>query len=526
MNKRSSLSLVINLLLTVVAVAQYPNIRVSDSTSMAPEEVTIAINPTNEMNLVAGSNVRYYYFSYDGGLSWSQGLLPPGTYGDPCVLFDANGRAYYGHLADMRSFGGYWIDRLTVHRSSDGGATWYDSLTTPVNLPKQQDKDWLACDLTNSPHRNNVYMAWTEFDFYNSKSTLDSTRILFSRIVDGTDFWTSPIRISDEGGNCLDGDSTVEGAVPAVGPDGEVYLSWAGPKGILFDRSFDGGATFGKDIPVVTMPGGWNYTIPGISPCNGLPMTACDVSNSPYRGTVYILWADQRSGEDNTDVFIVKSTNQGLEWSSPTRVNTDLGVAQQFFPSIAIDQSNGHIHVVYYDRRNYAPSDSLTDVFLATSTDGGSTWIDRKISQTPFLPTPHVFFGDYIHIAARNGTIHPIWMRLDTTKLSVWTSVISDVADVVQRDDLGLPGGFHLAQNYPNPFNPATTIAFSLPRKAFVSLRIFDALGREVSCLVSGELNAGTYSQQWDADGLPSGVYFYRLQAGTLTEVKKLLLLR
>jgi hypothetical protein len=83
-----------------------------------------------------------------------------------------------------------------------------------------------------------------------------------------------------------------------------------------------------------------------------------------------------------------------------------------------------------------------------------------------------------------------------------------------------------LAQNYPNPFNPATTISFDLPSRSFVSLKIFDALGREVSTLISEELPPGTYSQQWRAKALPSGVYFYRLQTVNSAETKKLILLR
>jgi len=85
---------------------------------------------------------------------------------------------------------------------------------------------------------------------------------------------------------------------------------------------------------------------------------------------------------------------------------------------------------------------------------------------------------------------------------------------------------FILVQNYPNPFNPATTISFSLPSKSFVSLKVFDVLGKEVAIVVAEELSAGKHSQQWNANGLPSGVYFYRLQAGSFTQTKKLVLLR
>jgi hypothetical protein len=89
-----------------------------------------------------------------------------------------------------------------------------------------------------------------------------------------------------------------------------------------------------------------------------------------------------------------------------------------------------------------------------------------------------------------------------------------------------LPNNFNLSQNYPNPFNPTTTISFSLPSKSYVSLKVFDALGREVSILVSKELTAGKYSEQWNSGSLPSGVYFYRLQAGNYCETRKLVLLK
>jgi hypothetical protein len=85
---------------------------------------------------------------------------------------------------------------------------------------------------------------------------------------------------------------------------------------------------------------------------------------------------------------------------------------------------------------------------------------------------------------------------------------------------------FVLGQNYPNPFNPMTTISFYLPSRSFVSLKVFDMLGREVATIVSEEMQAGNYSQQWNAVNISSGVYFYRLQAGSFTETKKLIVLK
>jgi photosystem II stability/assembly factor-like uncharacterized protein len=103
--------------------------------------------------------------------------------------------------------------------------------------------------------------------------------------------------------------------------------------------------------------------------------------------------------------------------------------------------------------------------------------------------------------------------------------VTFDMPTAVQSEP-SIPTAFELKQNYPNPFNPSTTLAFSLPSKSFVSLKVFDALGREVAILVSEELPAGTYVRQWSATGLPSGAYFYRLQAGEFIETKKLILVR
>jgi Glycosyl hydrolases family 18/Secretion system C-terminal sorting domain len=93
--------------------------------------------------------------------------------------------------------------------------------------------------------------------------------------------------------------------------------------------------------------------------------------------------------------------------------------------------------------------------------------------------------------------------------------------------DIKLPPiKYSLYQNYPNPFNPSTTISFSIPSKSFVSLKVYDLLGREVAKIVSKELPAGNYSRQWDAFNVPSGIYFYRLSVGAYWEAKKLVLLK
>jgi hypothetical protein len=96
----------------------------------------------------------------------------------------------------------------------------------------------------------------------------------------------------------------------------------------------------------------------------------------------------------------------------------------------------------------------------------------------------------------------------------------------VARPEATLPVKFGLEQNYPNPFNPSTTIEFALPKSAYVTLGVYDLLGRQVGGLVDEKLDAGTYKTLWDPRGLASGVYFYRIVAGPFVETKKMLLLR
>ncbi len=521
--------MLISAILSGTAFAQFKNIQVNKSTRPKPEEVTISINPLNPKNLAAGANIDYYYYTEDGGLTWNEGRLTStlGVWGDPCVVFDGDGNLYFGHLSNPAH--GHWIDRIVVQKSVDGGKQWNDGVGIGYLPFKNQDKEWLAVDLTTSEFRNNLYMAWTEFDQYGSSDSNDSTRILFSRSTDQGDSWMEPIKISNKGGNCIDGDETVEGAVPAVGPNGEIYISWTGPYGIVFDKSLDGGQTFGKDIYVTNVPGGWAFDIPGIFRSNGLPVTACDISNSTYRGTIYILWSDQRNGEDDTDVFLIKSKDGGKSWSQIKRVNDDQTGRHQFFPWIAIDQTTGYIYIVFYDRRNTEGVD--TDVYLARSADGGDTFYNFKISKSSFTPVDDVFFGDYINIAANDGMIYPIWMRLDQRELSVWMSIVEDTKlDVNYTDETPMVRDFQLFQNYPNPFNGSTEITFLVKKQSNIQINIYNIVGEFVCQLVNKQYQPGKYSLTWHGvdlqqRSLPGGVYFYRMKTTSSKISKKMIML-
>jgi hypothetical protein len=89
-----------------------------------------------------------------------------------------------------------------------------------------------------------------------------------------------------------------------------------------------------------------------------------------------------------------------------------------------------------------------------------------------------------------------------------------------------LPQNFQLEQNYPNPFNPSTRIRYSIPEASFASIKVYDMLGKEVATLVNEEQSAGNYEVDFDATGLSSGIYFYKLQAGNFIETRKMTILK
>jgi Secretion system C-terminal sorting domain len=105
------------------------------------------------------------------------------------------------------------------------------------------------------------------------------------------------------------------------------------------------------------------------------------------------------------------------------------------------------------------------------------------------------------------------------------TKLTDEIVSVIENEET-IPSAFSLEQNYPNPFNPTTNIGFRIADRGFVSLKVFDVLGNEIATLVNEEKSAGRYEIEFNASSLPSGIYFYKLTAGSFIETKKMLLLK
>lgn len=431
MNLKGALLLFVVALVSLPAPGQFKNFMLEEYKDEDPAAcgLTVVINPRYPTNIVAGSRPDRLYYTKDGGKEWKEVKVssPFGTAGTPAVIADDKGMFYCFSLSDTTvgpdaSSGKY--DRVVVQRSDDGGASWAQLEAVGFNHPKHQQRQGATIDL-----RGNLYVTWTQFDRFNTSDSACQSNIFFSMSKNGKK-WSQPALISQTSGNCADTDETAEGSMPAVTYDGKVMIAWSSRGKILLDRSFNGGEWWlSNDIAVADQPGGWDLNIPGHDDCNGRPVLMTDNSKSPYRGSLYIVWADQRNGSDDADIWFTRSHNFGDNWSLPMRLNDDAKGKHQYMPWMTVDQATGYIYIVYYDRRNY--DDNQTDVYLAYSADGGASFKNMRISENPFTPQEGASFADHISISAHKGIITPVWTRMDEGKTSVWMAVI-------RQEELGI----------------------------------------------------------------------------------------
>jgi len=461
-----------------------------------------------------------YSYSTDMGLTWSVSTLLDSTLipdeprnSDPVIGCDSAGNFYIGVIAlNTINTNGY----LLVYKSTDKGVTFPFAYTVASSSGTGEDKEYIANDLVQgSPYYNSIYFSWTRI----LGST--SARVMCTKSTNGGVNWTTPVAVSDLS-------SGVQGSQPVISTNGQVNILWVKNNGtdaiVYFDKSTDGGVTFGTDVIIST--GSSPYGLPNNA--STFPSIAADVSGGIRNGYLYSVFCDSRNGDP--DVFLSRSTNSGNNWSNPVRINNDsIGNGKvQFWPWISVNET-GNIAVIWYDTRNTA-TNSIVEAYLGRSSDGGLTFTNELLSTQP-SPTnvsgSTVRFGDYICVDYWANKIIPVWTdeRIDGVNMEIFTAMYPLVkANSISNN---IPSDFSIEQNYPNPFNPSTTIRFLVKESKLILIKVYDITGKEISTIINDILSPGTYETKFDAGKLSSGVYFYTLFAdGIRKDTKKMVLIK
>jgi hypothetical protein len=229
---------------------------------------------------------------------------------------------------------------------------------------------------------------------------------------------------------------------------------------------------------------------------------------------VHIVWVDNRDGD--YEIYYKGSMDGGANWGADTRLTNH--AAASLHPSVAVSDSlQGRVHVVWMDYL-----EGSNEVFYKRSGDAGLSWESniRLTNAANGSEYPSV-------VGLPRGGAHVLWQdRRDGNYEIYYKRNPTDNIDAIDMTGSGLPEKIALEQNYPNPFNPATTIRYSIPSPRFVTLGVYDILGCEIALLVSERKQAGFHEVDFNTTHLPTGVYFYRFQAGDFSETRKLILVK
>jgi hypothetical protein len=407
---------------------------VNVSNECGPQSETyITIDPTTPVRLAAGSNEIFRlpmrgYYSADGGSTWGGVDLPlPPAIGanginfgsDPSLAFDTLGNVFYSYIVVYFGNGsGINGTAMMVARSTDGGTTYPSATLFSFEGGENHfnDKPMITAD-TNalSPFKDNVYVAWD--------AALGGSPSGGIRVGRSTDHGaTFTVNRADN----LKGPGNSIGAVPFVAPNGDLYVAWndAAANTIAFNRSTDGGLTWGRQGVVAKKKIPFDIRIPAESFRGALVYPACDADRSagPARGRLYCSWMDL-TPDGNTDIFLAFSDDHGESWSTPASVTDVHASVDRFNHWLSVDPVTGGVDVSFYDTRNDSTGFRYeTDVYLARSTDGGVSFGPNTRVTTAksnehdcggVFPCTAINYGnqqgDYEGLVSFGGTAHPIW---------------------------------------------------------------------------------------------------------------------
>ena len=387
---------------------------------------------------VAGltSQVAWRY-STDSGTSFTGGgffTIRDGSgiiLSDPAMVADGSGFFYLAAVASSSSTSKQ-PKNLAVARSTGNMAPFnFDDpvILKPIESTGILDKALMAIDRTGGAFNDRLYISAT-----------DLTKGV---VVAHT---TTPPPVNFSPWQLVSSDISSTGSMPAVAPNGDVYVIWtAGPNVLQIVKSTNGGCTFVNPDWSDPAPA---KTIATFRPTPELKTPRGDIETTPFaqvavdstevgsptRGNVYVVFAadpDGSSGLDQADIYFTRSTNGGATWAAPRSITSGLAAAlgqdlttnDSWLPAIAVSPVNGHIYVTYYDRRGDTtcddgdPVNTNTRVFRALSTDGGLTWATAPLGASTFVPivgfpqvgTTSHYWSEYNWSTADAGGIHFTW---------------------------------------------------------------------------------------------------------------------
>jgi hypothetical protein len=440
----------------------YQNVRVSDDTFLAHSEPMVAINPKNPLNLVGGSKfftdpVHYRfqigtYASHDGGCTWHDGGLLPGfsnptstLTSDVTFAFDAHNTAYVAVLNTNGNESG-----ISVARSTDGG----DTFGPPVSVFDDtqghvfSDKPWIGIDTTGGAHDGAIYIVWSydpDQPPCGENGPACDQQLAFARSTDGGQTFSKVQLIEGSAPVCTFAvlgrprDSRLcdgaLGATPAILPDGTIAVVYSyydlpnnAAKYVLVVTSHDGGTTWSAPSIVAQV-----HPSPGrFPPANFRDTTLPAFAADPVTGQIYVAWTDMQNNEP--DILLATSTDEGKTWSAPAKVNDDPAGkgAIHIQPQLAV-APNGTVSVSFFDSRTSLTA-NLLDVFLAQSVNHGQSFLpnqrvttqtwDTNVDEPKDNEGGNGFIGDYQGLAATNDYVHPFWNDTRTGSQEIFTAAV------------------------------------------------------------------------------------------------------